>query len=49
MEVTKREEIKPDYSPPAIPELNEVAERFNRTTEGKTRAYMCDSGVPATM
>ncbi len=43
MEVMKREKIEADYSPPATPELNGVAERFNRAIEGKIRAYMCDS------
>ncbi len=49
MEVMKRKKIEADYSPPAIPELNGVAERFNRTIEGKIRAYTCDTGVCATM
>ena len=48
-EIMKNENKEPDYSLPATPELNGTAERFNKTIQGKIRAYMCDSGLPGSM
>jgi len=49
MEIMKRENIEPDYLPPATPQHNGVAERLNQIIKGKIRAFMCDSGIPPTM
>ena len=48
-EVMKAEKIELDCGPPSTPQLNGVAERFNKTIQRMTRALMCDSGLPTTM
>lgn len=48
-EVMQREKIELDTGPPYTPELNGLAERFNKTIANKTRAFMCDSGLPGSM
>lgn len=48
-EIMKKENIEPDWGPPYTPELNGVAERFNKTIQRTIRALMCDSGLPASM
>ena len=45
----KHEKMEFDSGPPYTPQLNGVSERFNKTIEGKIRAQMCDSGLPASM
>ena len=48
-EIMKKENIELDSGPPYTPELNGLAERFNKTIQNKTRAFMCNSGLPASM
>ncbi|KAL7290503.1 hypothetical protein TKK_0015277 [Trichogramma kaykai] len=48
-EVMKREKISSDFAPPYTPELNGMAERFNKTIQKKITALMLDSGLPPTM
>lgn len=48
-ELIKREKIESDCGPPYTPQLNGVAERFNKTIQRTIRANMCDSGLPTSM
>lgn len=48
-EIMKKEKIESDSGPPYTPELNGTAERFNKSIQRTIRAYMCDSGLPASM
>ena len=49
LEVTKREKIEYNTTPPHTPELNGTAERFNKTIQNKIRSLMIDSGLPESM
>ena len=48
-EIMRKEKIEADSAPPYTPELNGLAERFNKTIQRTIRALMCDFGLPATM
>ena len=48
-EIMRKEKIEPGRGPPYTPELNGVAERFNKTIQRTIRANMCDSGLPESM
>ena len=49
LEILREEKIETELSPLYTPEHNGVDERFNKTIEKKTRAYMFDSGLPKSM
>ncbi|KAL7301991.1 hypothetical protein TKK_0005580 [Trichogramma kaykai] len=48
-EIMEKEKISSDFAPPYTPELNGMAERFNKTIQKKITAMMVDSGLPASM
>ena len=49
LEILREEKIEAELSPPYTPEHNGVAERLNKTSQEKVRAYMFDSGLSKSM
>ncbi|KAL7304252.1 hypothetical protein TKK_0003446 [Trichogramma kaykai] len=48
-QIMQQENISSDFAPPYTPELNGMAERFNKTIQKKITALMIDSGLPLIM